>query len=400
VGLFLRGRVTSAAVLDRLASRLGQEPQVSSLRVDSEAVEVVLHPAAESVDFVLEAGDGLRVMAKTSTVGPGYHAYLVDLLRGLGDELGVHWESVEDDTGYYAGGDFSTVEREMLVWIGAVARLVLEKDAVGLMVSLPTTHRFAFDGALATPLGPRSIDWVKAVAADPSVGRDLFPWWGRGVDAQQRLSRVLCRMWTEVRWREPITDEEDDLRQELLAELAEAYAADPTLDYPWREWASLGCAEPFVVEAAAQATGPLVGYRRRPVRVDLPGGWSLELPGAFAEEQEESGTYSAWDGSQTVWFSAFRNEGSAESLLRDGAGEVQSNSRVMSRAGIVDEKGDDGEVYRKMTVRAAPVAGGRLAVLTLCWPIDGNGDGDSAWAEQIRGSVDYHGSLGTQSTSS
>ncbi len=392
VGIFLRGRVTSpASLLDRLANRLEGEPWFSSLRVDAEAVEVVLHPAAESVDFVLEAGESLRVMAKTSTVGPGYHAYLVDLLRALGDELGVHWDEAEDDTGYFANGDFATVEQEMLAWIGGVARLVLQKDAMGLMVSLPTTHRFVFDGALATPVGPRELAWVEAVATDPARGMDLFPWWGRGRDARQLLGTVLCRMWTEVRWREPITDEEEVLRQELLADLAAAFAEDASLDYPWREWASLGGESPRVLAAAASATGPLVGYRRRPVRVDLPGGWSLELPGEFAEEQEESGRYLAFDERHTLSFTAFRKEGTAEALLAPdevGVGARQHvGARVRSWVAVADGADEAGEPFRKMTVRAARLDGGRMAMLSLVWPVDVDG----AWAERIWLSLDHHG---------
>ena len=391
VGIFLRGRVTEPeSLLDRLATRLEEEPWFSSLRVDSEAVEVVLHPAAESVDFVIEGTGGLRVMAKTSTVGPGYHAYLVDLLRAVGDELGVRWDEVEDDTGYFANGDFAAVQREMLAWIGGVARLVLQKDAMGLMVSLPTTHRFVFDGALATPLGPRELSWVQAVAAEPSLGADLFPWWGRGRDARQRLGSVLCRMWTEVRWREPITDGEDVLRQELLADLGAAFAEEPRLPYPWREWVSLGGELPEVVAAASSSSGPLVGYRRRPVRVDLPGGWSLELPGEFAEEQEESGRYLAFDELHTMSFTAFRQEGSAEALLALGEAGVgvreHVGARVRSWAASADAMDGD-QMFRKMTVRAVRVDGGRVAMLSLAWPVEA----DAAWADRIWLSLDHHG---------
>jgi hypothetical protein len=41
------------------------------------------------------------------------------------------------------------------------------------------------------------------------------------------------------------------------------------------------------------------------VRVALPGGWSIRIPGSFKEATEDDGRWSAWEPGRTVWFSSF-----------------------------------------------------------------------------------------------
>src|SRR5262249_50857510 len=149
-------------------------------------------------------------------------------------------------------------------------------------------------------------------------------WWDEGLGASFYLGRALCRMWQEVRWRKPLDGGEEEMLREVHADLVRAHDLDPTLAYPWREWHELigqlrECDSAFessghgdtVALVAARAgeslPGPLIGYRRKPVRVELAGGWSIEVPGEMAEEWEE-GTWSAWDGRRTVWCTAFTFE--------------------------------------------------------------------------------------------
>ena len=57
---------------------------------------------------------------------------------------------------------------------------------------------------------------------------------------------------------------------------------------------------------AAPAGRERIGYRRFPVRVQLDGGWSIEVPGELARERNEDRTWDAWDRTRTVWFQALQ----------------------------------------------------------------------------------------------
>ncbi|SIO18133.1 hypothetical protein SAMN05444166_2858 [Singulisphaera sp. GP187] len=288
-----------------------------------------LHPSAEEVALIVPEPGRVVASGKTSTVGPGYHIVVADFMRRLGEAVGIVWDGPDDEagtgdeTGYFHEGDETAVETEFLQWLRQVASIVAEKlseDYQEMMVSMPIGHRYPGHGPLITPLGPRTLEWVQAVASDPTQGIDLFPWWSKERDARFFLGRALCRIWKEVRWRTPLTEVEATLLMSVHRDLARAHDLDPSLDYPWREWEELidyleeFHDDPSIVRAdlvqavthnAAKAPeSRRIGYRRLPVEVELTGGWSIKVPGAMSEEWDENGTWSGWDGQRTVWFSS------------------------------------------------------------------------------------------------
>src|SRR5262249_43290486 len=159
--------------------------------------------------------------------------------------------------------------------------------------NMPMGHFYPHHGPIVTPLGPRSKEWVEAIAEDSRRGIDLFPWWQQGLGPTFYLNRALCRMWMEVRWRAPLHEyeEEEDLMTRVSDDLLRAYQGDPKLPFPWREWrqvlgywdmlqATIPREEAEALRAtiarrAQRAKGPLVGYRRDPVEVHLAGGWNI-----------------------------------------------------------------------------------------------------------------------------
>ena len=304
-----------------------------------QALFVDLHPAGEEVEFIVPEPGRLTVSAKTSTVGPGYHTALSQLLHRFGEDRKVRWnpageddDDSQDETGYFFTGDRAAVEDEMLLHLRTMANISLETlEQTGYTLEawhLPIGHSYSeYPGeGVRTPVGVRSVDWIRAVRKDPRKGIDLYPWWDDGLTAGFHLGRALCRMWADVRWRPLLTDEEYDAWDDVCSDLCQAYELDPDLDYPWREWAELvdilngfeGASgvtpelEKVIRKKAARvpASRPLIGYRRFPVKVDLLDGWSITIPGAMAEKWEDL-TWSAWDGVRTVWFGNW-------GLTRDG----------------------------------------------------------------------------------
>ncbi len=301
-----------------------------------------LHPAAEEVEFTLE-GSALLVSAKTSSVGPGYHAYLCELLHELEARLGNAFGPVPDEqdeeqggdgdeTGYFTNGDRAALEDEMLAWLRGLCDVVAEQLAQGsegFMISMGTDHVFEFDGALATPMGPRSAAWLEAARQDPRSGIDLFPWWGLGLGADHAAGRALVRMWSEVRWREPMDDDEDALLEKVDADLRRAHELDPALPLPWAEWAEmldwLAREDALAHEVHERARGLTagIGYRRRPVRVRLAGRWSVRVPGEMSSSFDEDSTWCGFMPGRTLWMSSF-TIGDPENPTRSAAQTLPS----------------------------------------------------------------------------
>jgi hypothetical protein len=285
-----------------------------------------LHPSAEEVEITLPGPGRLAVLAKTSTTGPGYHMFLCDLLHRLGREIGIRWQEPNpddggDETGYFYTRSAEAVEEEMLVWLRTVATVVLEtldQDHHTIKLSMPTNRSYPEHGPVVTPMGPRDRDWLQAVVEDPVQGIDLFPWWEPGLQAGFYRGRALTEMWQTVRWQTPSDFDEYSHLMSVHLDLCQAYDINPTLDYPWREWAELmhliegfnnGVVDtlnedvrPVVQQRALQVTGPLIGYCRGLIGVDLRGGWSLLIPGSMIENWTRDGLWHAQGPNRAVWF--------------------------------------------------------------------------------------------------
>jgi hypothetical protein len=351
-----------------------------------------LHPTAESVDIIGVGRGRVLASAKTSTTGPGYHLYVCDLLRRLGRALEVTWDppcaddGSGDETGYFHSGDRSGVEREMLKWLQAMARMTLsgraDEDGVGTWC-LPIGHRYKSDGAVLTATGPRDTAWLEMTAEDPRRGIDFFSWWDEGTGAPYHLGRALCEMWMQVRWRPPLIDAETDLLNSIANELEAAHRLDPALDYPWPEWHevlryletdSLLAAE-VARRAAQQPNGPSIGYRRRNVAVELTGGWSIEVPGSLAECWDEDGTWQAWDSARSVSVSLLSSTANGNS---PSAKEALSQAPLPAEGEPLEYRGADvigravlehgtKEGPSEWLLTAASAVAGRLALLTICY---------------------------------
>ena len=269
---------------------------------------VGLHPAAD--EFAITASDegDVTISATLAPVGPGYQTFAARLAQRIGLEHEITWTSngvegsAEPDLA--AAGDRASVEQAYLTWLGSA--LIAARDArrrgVGAIhLGTPAGVVFNFDGAIATSLGPRDDAWLDAALADSRLALDITPWWADATDARCFLNRALCLMWTEVRWRQPVDDAERAVHEEVVRLLSHAFPLDPSLPYPWREWKELtklrGSTDAMTRQVETRAAkvhkGPLIGYRREPVRI-LHEGWELEVPGGFSERRSED----EWSGAE------------------------------------------------------------------------------------------------------
>jgi hypothetical protein len=272
---------------------------------------VTLHPAADDVEVRLSSAGVVRLTGTTAPAGPGYHAYLCEVAAAFAADFDIAWEQADDPTGFFRSGDRAALEQHFLTHLW---RMCGERPAA---LGLPEDHGFTYPGSVLTPTGPRPREWLAAVAADPTAGRDFFAWWHPERDAAFYRGRAETFLWCDFPWRAPLTDDEAEITDQIAADLEMAYSLDPDAPLPWREWAEVLAAleadggertvqgvEPElkreVLRRAANSGTPAIGYRRYPVRVPLGGGWSIEVPGSLAEEWDADGRWHGWDESRRV----------------------------------------------------------------------------------------------------
>ena len=347
------------------------------------ALRMRLHPAAGEVEIAVAEGGRVSAVGATAEVGPGYHTYLAHLLRRLGTEHGITWEPPDvqagtgDLTGFFETGRREDAERPLLVWLRETLQRACDQRALGgqpFELIVATADRFTFDGAIATPLGPRDDAWLSAALTNPRTAVEIWPWFADATDARYLLNRALSLMWTEVRWRPAIEEGEPEIVEEVLRLLRRAFPLEPSLPYPWREWKELldigGDPDPMrervETEAAAAPDGPRIGYRRSPVRIEQAG-WQLTVPGSFAIHRTDD-ELRASEGSRTITIAA--------SPTGTPAGPMAAETfldRVAAHLGSEVLQHRDGEVMGRAKLAIDPTSVVEVAVLEGYAAVRGSG---------------------------
>jgi hypothetical protein len=217
------------------------------------AFYVTLHPCEETVSFEYVNGN-LICSAKTNSVGPGYHAYLVELLEKIGTELLITWkwnleegeEYFLDETDYYHHRDFKQLQLEMLKWLKAVAKSFTdEADNEQCMFTMPLGYpRMKRNYFAVSPLGFWTRELFKKIA-DSEVdelewaGQDFFIWWNKEDDAQFYKKTGIALLNVECPWRYPA----DDKEKKLLSNIDNCFwmvtKLDMQVDLPFTDWATV-----------------------------------------------------------------------------------------------------------------------------------------------------------------
>ncbi len=281
----------------------------------SGGMEVGFHPAAEAVDFGFGDDGELLVSAKTSSVGPGYHAMLVELLEAIGPTAGIDWdwsdhgEGEGDETGYQESRDFGALQDEMLAWLTSVAESVLRLDLdeysqIGL--SMPENYGLVTEHFAHSPLGFWDRGWFEALAAAEGeravkLAATFFPWWNHPADAAYWRNCALVLAWTELPWTPPQDEEEQQLYELVVECFGRARKLDPSIGLPVAEIAEIrDLLSSEDTGRPPNAEG--IGFRRGRRRRSFTGGWSVELPGYFREleDPEDEGTNLYYHGARVI----------------------------------------------------------------------------------------------------
>jgi hypothetical protein len=352
----------------------------STLPTGETELAVDLHPAAPPL--LVTASDTGRVAAsgETASAGPGYHRLVGRILARLGTEMGIEWVG-GDSTTTFAGRP--AVEHAYLAWLGPQltrARDAARRGESGIHLAMPPGTKFMTDQALATVVGPRDEMWLDSAVADPRVAIDITPWWADATDGRYLLNRALILMWLEARWRPPAVPGEADLLDEIHRLLSRAFPSDPGLAYPWHAWAELcayrGIDDAMARQAAARAAAqaalepepvPLVGYRRDPVCITHEG-WSLEVPGSYAERRTRDEWWAGGPG-RSITLAATRTrlaDGApmpAEAFIAQFAAELGADALTHR----------DGEVLGRARLSTDASSGVEIAILEGYSAVAGSG---------------------------
>ncbi|MCL1992097.1 MAG: hypothetical protein FWG66_04025 [Spirochaetes bacterium] len=255
----------------------------------------------------------LHISAKTNGAGPGYHAYLIELM----DTIDMQPSRVDDQTGYYKTRDFAELQNHMEAWLHATSHTVVNimeqsEEVENLTVSFPSNWMPVFSGdKVACPLGYFEKSFFESAKAGDLVGHAFFIWWNKEQDALFFRNAAFSLMLCEINWLEAFTDLEAQMIGSALESLEKAYALDPGLDYPVAEWLELAQlarpaeqAEPsdddagddLVQTIKSRFTNigkPAWGYKRGMITSYI-NGWGFNHNGKMHLDVTEDGSVAFW----------------------------------------------------------------------------------------------------------
>jgi hypothetical protein len=359
---------------------------------------VNLLPCEENVEFRFADGR-LTCEAKTSTAGPGYHAYLVDVLDSLRDRLGLDWRSeadAEDETGYLGHRAFPRLQAAMAGWLRGLGRHLCkhgEEMNSPLLLGMSLDFRPVTEAFAASQMGVWPREWFeRLVAADEAeLGRmaeRFFPWWERGVTAKTLRGLGLARSWVDLRWVVPADDDERRLNESVLDCFIRAREQDRGLELPDMEVHELAALlAPDAPLRAPRIEG--VGFRRRGMSLPIPGGWSIDLPGYYGAQLEDDGeTQVYWSTGRTVRASSLsftaKTPRTPAEVLGAAAAQKGELPLALCSGGLAGKytysAAEDGDGF-VVTAKVAKKDG--LCIVTIQF----DDEADRAWAEAAAASI-------------
>ncbi|MEL7257117.1 MAG: hypothetical protein AAFN80_04645 [Pseudomonadota bacterium] len=329
-------------------------------------------PLEEDVHFTIENGV-LRVSAKTSSLGPGYHAHLANSLRKLADANGFEWQEDEeyfDETGYFSNDNFEVLQSEHDKIGHSLAGLLIKQAELGMnnfRLGLPADFNvMGLNDFALTSLGPRPKSFFENFSAEA-----YFIWWEKNLSPQTRQYMAEALLWSELSWAAPLAPHD-----QVLAATALELTTD--LELPWQaELRSL-------IDAQKPRAPTLdgIGYKRHHFRRRGTGHWTLLVPGYFELEADDDKLIWWWSN-RSIYFSSLSFNGS-----RSATNEIRKEKRYdfseeangcMYSAKFSTDSEDESYIHLHGTVEAE----GTVAILTITM-----GDpSDREWALDILRSV-------------
>lgn len=399
----LLGRDRLAALASAVVESIGDAALsgLASITPGREEVAIELCPVEEPI-LLRRRGDEVSVRARTNSAGPGYHAFVVDLLARAGARAGVRWRAPDGSMKFADDGDPVALQRAAMTWLRAVASSVSRSTSRCRAVSLPSGFAIADDPRIATPMGPRHEQWFAELAGlegDDLLARgaESFPWWAPALDAHAWARLGVATAWVDVPWRRPTSSRENAACTFAKAALLRALELDPSAPVPRAELdaiVDLLAREPDQRETPPSPEG--LGYRRRDMLRPLPGPWHLAVPGYAHEALEHEGQ------TRVYWFDGWTLRGSsfssarpvpAEELLADDGPPPDhalsyESGGLVARAYVERASEDSAQGPRSYWVLCGAVAvPGELCRVTICF----DGDAQRPTVERMWRSVRFVG---------
>jgi hypothetical protein len=301
---------------------------IFSTNINDNELTIQVYPSEEPVYFEIE-NEEIICSAKTNSAGPGYHAFLVESVLNVANDVKLDWKWTDenedccDETGYYDNRDFGFLQQEMLKWLRSLCRHLSESNSTeNTMISMPIGYSVSDEYDVMSPMGFWKKEWVEGVANAElpellSVGDQFFPWWDKGFTSEFWYKCGMTNLWVDFAWHTAINEEERKKIEFVLECFAMAKKSNNNIAVPEKEIEFLkDCLNEELTITPPKPEG--IGYKKRNMEKPLTGKWKITIPGYFYDEVEnDSDTAIYWHQDKTIRGSSYLIEGKTKKQLFD-----------------------------------------------------------------------------------
>ncbi len=287
---------------------------------DGNVLFVYLHPAGTPLEFYYSPEKKLTAYAKTSGAGPGFHAFVVELLKNIEGKCGFEWRwDVFSESKYYQIGDFSALQHDMAVLLKAISNHIskYEEGVTTFSLNWPINYPYPIEKCFTVyPKGKLSKEWFSALADAneqivKTIAAEYYPWWDKELNARFWCNYGLVLCWFEIPWHVPNNDQEEQMYQLAIDCFKKAKEINPDIELPVQEIEELknliNRAHAGDFDVVPKVDG--IGFRQHLMKFKGTGAWTIEIPGYYyITEQDEGQTVVFWFADRAVHFSSLQIE--------------------------------------------------------------------------------------------
>lgn len=251
------------------------------------------YPLNESLRFEID-NDIVSIGLKTSAVGAGYHAAVIDLCDFLEARLGFKWNwrlsdgSSGDETNYAVDWEFNILKSAHFEQTINIMNYFDGGNRFGILVNCDLALFHKHD-RIAGPKGYLNESLVENYfehdeSAASEIWKKLTLWNSLDLDQEFWLNTLESLLWTEFCWRPSVNDYEAYIEHAINECLQQIDNIES------RRGLSEAVKEFHVHRSKQLAIEPKgVGYKKRNLEMKLPGPWKVFCPGYFVESIEDNG---------------------------------------------------------------------------------------------------------------
>ena len=259
---------------------------------------VNVYPEEKEVEFYITEDQYLVCYASSSAAGPGFHGFVVNMLKHVAETCKLEWQWDGTDQNFYCDGsfhndqNFTKLQDDMCLILVTSAQNIISENLIDIRLGMPADCAVVHDHFAVSPMGFWARDFFIQLAENDTsqeekrrLAYSFYPWWDEGGTADFWYNMGVCMMNVSVPWH-PIRDKLDQgflycvlaLRAfEVARQLA------PERPFPEDEITEL---HNLLYSYAANKDDVYpevegLGFRRKSILHHLPNQWCIRVPGFF-----------------------------------------------------------------------------------------------------------------------